>query len=471
MVNADKGAARMFQKGVRGMMNRFGSGIIKKSAALCALAGLLAACETMDQPRGPVITRPAPPQTVPYEPEPQEEVYNEEAFVTTEALQVDGREPIRVALLLPFTSTSENVEKVSEAMSNAAQLAVFESGNDRFLLISKDTKGTPEGAQAAAQEALREGAELVLGPLFSDSVEAAAQLTRSAGVPMIAFSSDMRIAGNGVYLLSFPPEMEIARVTDYAVKNGFMRFGLLTPRSEYGQRVSSSFAEEAYVRGGIVVHEESYEQSPDAMLQPAKRLAQYADKCSSEDNDLRLSNPMPGDPYAAGSGGFQAVLMPEQGTLLRALAPLLPYYDVNVNCIKLLGVSAWNNPRLTREPALAGGWFAAPDPSQSEKFRNQYSSVYAENPPRLASLAYDAALLAARLGLNPKGMRFVPQNIADPNGFLGADGLFRLTQDGRVERGLAILEIRQSGIRVVDPAPQSFMMAPAIDAYGNTTGF
>ncbi len=455
----------------------FDGEMIKKLAVVLLAGSLLASCETGGQ-RGPVISRPLPDGRPPAPTEPAPEVYDEREFVTTEAL--DGKEPIRVALLLPFTSTSENVEKVAEAMSNAAELAVFESGNERFLLISKDTQGTPEGATAAAREALREGAEIVLGPLFSNSVIAASQVTRAAGVPMIAFSSNMNIAGNGVYLLSFPPEMEIARVTDYAVKNGYTRFGLLTPQSEYGDRVSSSFSEETFVRGGVVVHEERYEQSPDAMMQPAKRLSGYAAKCSTLDNPV--SNPSPfgdgrerPDTYidpqlgAQPMGGFQAVLMPEQGTLLRALAPLLPYYDVNVKCIKLLGVSAWNNPRLTREPALSGGWFAAPDPALSENFKQRYKSVYGETPPRLASLAYDAALLTARLGLNQKGARFLSGNIADPNGFLGADGLFRLSAEGSVERGLAILEIRPSGIKVIDPAPRNFIMEfEADDPYSET---
>ena len=251
-------------------------------------------------------------------------------------------------------------------------------------------------------------------------------------------------------------------MTDFAVKRGYTRFGLLSPQSDYGSRVSNSFTEEAFVRGGVVVHQESYEQSPDAMLQPAKRLAQFAQDCSSADqpsvtNPDPFGNELDINPTLQAGSGFQAVLMPEQGTLLRALAPLLPYYDVNVKCIKLLGVSAWNNPRLTREPALSGGWFAAPDPELSEGFKTRYKGVYGDTPPRLASLAYDATLLTARLAQNPRGNRFTPLNIADPNGYLGADGLFRLTPQGTVERGLAIREIRPSGIKTIDPAPRSFV--------------
>lgn len=431
----------------------------KGRAALVAAAfGVAATGCTTPGSTGPVIARPAPETPTPVEaPEEIRPDNNAEDFITQD--QMGNGEPVRVALLLPFSNKSKNVEKVATAMSNAAQLAAFDAADQRYLLIPKDTGGTAEGAAAMANEAIAEGAEIILGPLFSDSVNAAAAVSRQAGVPMIAFSSDMSIAGNGVYLLSFPPEMEVARVTDYAMQNNYIRFGLIAPATEYGSRISNAFAEEVFVRGGIVVHEERYEQSPDAMLQPAKRLARYAARSNgSRAAPISVSPSVDGTPRLIDDGqGFQAVLMPEQGTLLRALAPLLPYYDVDVKRIKLLGVSAWNNPRLTREPALNGGWFAAPEPELSEGFKNRYKKNFGEQPPRLASLAYDASLLAARLAKQPSNNRFTSSNLSDPSGYLGADGLFRLTPSGRVERGLAILEIRSSGIKVIDPAPRSFV--------------
>lgn len=198
------------------------------------------------------------------------------------------------------------------------------------------------------------------------------------------------------------------------------------------------------------------------MLEPAKRLARYSEQIVP----LELRHEFEGDRSASGSApeggagytqGYQAVLMPEQGTLLRALAPLLPYYNVDITRVKLLGVSAWNNPRLTREPALRGGWFAAPDPAITRNFEDRYAAAFGAPPPRLASLAYDATLLSARLGATQsRRNRFSVRSIADPNGYFGADGLFRLNQDGSVERGLAILEIQPGGIQVIDPAPRSF---------------
>jgi ABC-type branched-subunit amino acid transport system substrate-binding protein len=367
---------------------------------------------------------------------------------------MQGAEPVRVGLLLPFSASTEAAQKVASSMFDAAQLAAFETGDRRFLLIPKDTKGNAADAASAARAAINDGAEIILGPLFADEVSAVAQTARAADVPVIAFSSDVANAGNGVFLLSFPPEIEIARVTDYAVLKGMSRFGLIAPATAYGNRVSSAFAEEIFVRGGTLVHEERYEQSPDAMLAPAKRLAQYAKDVVPATTGSGPKNPGADQGYVK---GYQAVLIPETGTLLRALAPLLPYYNVDISRIKLLGVSGWNNPRLIREPALRGGWFAAPDPSITEAFEKRFASAFGEKPPHLASLAYDATLLAARLAQNPrKRGRFDEAGITDPNGYFGADGLFRLKDDGTVDRGLAVLEIQPAGAKVIDPAPRSF---------------
>lgn len=428
-------------------------------ALIAAIA--LAACSSAPSREGPVVARPDRPTVERPETRPDEPgaptSYDRRAYV--EPLHLQGEEPVRVGLLLPFTASSEAAQRIASAMFDAAQLAAFEAGDSRFLLIPKDTKGTAADAAAAARSALADGAEILLGPLFAEEVTAVADVARPAGAPVIAFSSDTASAGDGVFLLSFPPEIEIARVTDYAVLNGMSRFGLIAPATTYGERVSSAFAEEIYVRGGVLVHEERYAQEPSAMLEPAKRLARYAKEVVPSALRHGYDPTTPQNP-ANDEGviyGFQAVLMPEQGTLLRALAPLLPYYDVDIQKVKLLGVSGWNNPRLTREPALRGGWFAAPDPTVTRAFDQRYKTAFGEEPPRLASLSYDAALLAARLAQAPRRRgRFDASAITDPNGYFGADGLFRLMEDGTVERGLAILEIQPGGIQVIDPAPKSF---------------
>ncbi|GGY37497.1 penicillin-binding protein activator [Parvularcula lutaonensis] len=464
-----------------------------KQAGILACAFILAACETLP-------TRTSEPEEPPVA---TDEPVGLEAPVTLP--DIDEDRVVRVALLLPFGDSSENIQDLADAMLKAAQMVAFESGNDSFLLIPEDTKGTPAGARAAARNAINGGADIILGPLLASSVQAVSQEARRRDIPVIAFSTDRRVAGNGTYLLSFPPEPEIERVTSYALSQGYARFGLLAPLNEYGARVADAFHEEIYEGGGTLVHEERYERNADAMREPARRLAQYAAPAfvpqyvtprgprpeqqedrygalpgSQPEQQYDQYGPLPGtqepegplnradvpsESYDPIEDGFQAVLLPEFGRLLRALAPLLPYNDVDVRQIKLLGVSAWNNPGLIGEPALAGGWFAAPDPERSKGFTARYRAAYGENPPRLASLAYDATLIAARLAESGAPNPYSQAMLTNPNGFIGADGLFRLTEEGVVERGLAVLEITRNGVRVIDPAPLSFKPDPYAPQY------
>ena len=438
--------------------SKVGAGAVLR--AVFAVSTLAVAACSSGPSQGPVIVdrdRPAPDASAPPPGGEERAHYDERGFI--EPLHMQKAEPVRVGLLLPFSGGTAAVQKVASSMFDAAQLAAFEAGDDRFLIIPKDTRGTTEGAAAAARSALADGAEIILGPLFSETVSAAAIVTRAANVPLIAFSSDIASAGDGVYLLSFPPEIEVARVTEFAMDQGMQRFGLIAPAKDYGERVSSSVSQELAVRGGVLVHEERYEQDPDKMLAPAKRLAAYSQEIIPPELRHGYDPNRPGAAGASGGDayGFQAVLMPEQGTLLRALAPLLPYYNVDINQVKLLGVSAWDNPRLTREPALRGGWFAAPDPSITAAFEERFDAAFGEKPPKLASLAYDATLLAARLGQGQRRRdRFDARMIENRGGYFGADGLFRFREDGTIERGLAILEIQPGGIQLIDPAPRTF---------------
>ena len=113
-------------------------------------------------------------------------------------------------------------------------------------------------------------------------------------------------------------------------------------------------------------------------------------------------------------------------------------------------------PIIGSEPALVGGWFAASPPEARQAFEQRYQATYGREPPRLASLGYDAAALAAVLAHGGGGEPFSQQAILNPNGFTGVDGLFRFTPGGLVQRGLAVLEVEPQGDVVISPAPQSF---------------
>ena len=149
-----------------------------------------------------------------------------------------GPGQVKVALILPL-SASGNAAVAAQSMKNAAEMALAEFNSPNVFLMVKDDLGTPSGAQQAAQQALDEGAEVILGPLFAQSVQAAAQVARPRNVPIIAFSTDASVAARGVYLLSFLPESDVDRIVEYAIANGKRSFAALLSDGAYGNVVEA----------------------------------------------------------------------------------------------------------------------------------------------------------------------------------------------------------------------------------------
>lgn len=344
--------------------------------------------------------------------------------------------PPRIALLLPLTGRAAGV---GQAMRNAAELALFEIADEEFALSVHDTGSTPDGAAAAAQKAIAGGTRLIVGPLFATEVSAVAPLARPAGVPVIAFSNDRSVAGGGVWVFGLLPDQQVQRVAEYAGSRGLTRFGALVPGNAFGSTTLQALNASVSRIGGSVVASESYPAGRGTENGPlVRRFAQ------------RIGASNGGTPY------IDAVLVPDGGAEIRNLAPLMAYYDIDNTKVRYLGSTLWNDPELGREPALAGGWFAAPSPQTRQPFEQRYRSVFGAAPAGLASLAYDAVSLAAVMARQPGGPAFDPQSLTQPSGFAGVDGLFRLMPDGSNQRGLAILRLTPTGIEIQDPAPTSF---------------
>ncbi len=435
-------------------LRKFMNGARRALLALFVLA--LAACGG-GAPLAPVVFTPSGAPKLP--------PANQSQWIAPEHMR--GAEPVRIALLLPFSAPNPQVRALAQAMLNAAQIALFDQDNAALLLIPKDTLGTADGAARAARQALDQGAEIILGPLFAPSVKAAAALARARKVPVIAFSTDRTVAGQGVYLLSFQPESELDAIARFATQRGLSRFASLIPYGAYGNRVDAAFDASITRYGGVLVQKEYYAREAASMFDPVKRLAQYARRKSSIELEKQKLREIDDDASRAAlqrleasdtwsEVGYEAVLLPEEGNLLRSLAPLLPYYDVDPRTVKFLGTGLWDNPEIAREPSLLGGWFAAPAPQARQAFTANYQDAFGKPPSRIASLAYDAVMLAATLADAPRGLRFSPNAITDPNGYFGVDGLFRFLPDGRTQRGLAIIEITKKGFKVIEPAPTSF---------------
>jgi ABC-type branched-subunit amino acid transport system substrate-binding protein len=336
----------------------------------------------------------------------------------------------KIGLLLPL---SGQYAGLGRSLLQAAEMGLFDTGDDNFTLMVEDT-ATAQGPEGAARKLLAGGVKIILGPIFGPDVRRVAPISTAAHIPLLAFTNDSTLAQSNVYVLGLTPQAQVQRVVAYAGAQGLKKFAILAPNSPYGRLVLSSFQDQVTKSGGTVAQVSFYDPSSLDYTQVVQQIAD-----------------------AHKTAGFDALMIPEGAAKLRQIAPLLPAFEVGPQQVRLLGTILWNDPSLVQEPGLAGGWYAATAPDRWQDFAKRYQDNYSATPDQLGGLIYDAVTLSVALGKGPKGADFSQAALTNANGFSGVSGLFRLLVDGNVERGLSVLELAPAGAVQRDAAPTSFV--------------
>jgi branched-chain amino acid transport system substrate-binding protein len=386
--------------------------VVKRSArilfAACAL--MVAGCQTIvprgEQPTGPVTTEQ--PADRPLEP----------------GLPTDTQRH-RVALLVPMSGPNAGV---GQSIANATTLALLDTKAEKVRITTYDTN---LGAAAAVSRALSEGNRLILGPLMAEDARIVGPIAQKAGVPVISFSNDSSIAGNGVYSMGYAPAQSIERVVTFARSKGLNSFAALVPRGTYGERAGTSLLRAVEGAGGTVVSMQPFDRSPGSITAAVKKLD--------------------------ASSPYDAVLIADGGRVSIQAAPILRK-SVRGAKAQVLGTELWNTESaIAATPALRGAWFASVSDGLYRQLATRYRARFGSTPFRLSSLGYDAVLLTVRIARDwPVGTPFPARRLTDSGGFSGIDGAFRFTRNGIAERALEINQVNAGNFAVLDAAPSGF---------------
>ncbi|MFZ4125475.1 MAG: penicillin-binding protein activator [Rickettsiales bacterium] len=356
---------------------------------------------------------------------------------TAPALQALSGSAVKVALLLPITGRHSDLGR---ALQDAATLSLFdkyatlspEANKRRVELVPYDTGDTPEQAREAADQAAQDGVVLIIGPVFADATQAVAPVAEAAGLSVISFSNNLTVARPNIYLFGFSPEQQTKRVIDFATTQGRNQLAALVPNSAYGQAVLATARTTIAKNSGKLIADAVY--SPQGV-----------------GVESSLDGVLPQGKVAA----FDSMFLPEGGTPLATILRGLKNRGVQGESVKLLGTGLWDDPTLLSRVNLDGAWFATSPPQFTYAFETRFQNTYNYQPPRVASLSYDAVALAVTIVTS--GRSFTPSVLTSRGGFHGpANGIFRFRKDGTSERGLAVLQVRGGSFEVISPAPVSF---------------
>ena len=418
--------------------------------------------------------------------------------IESRKLQLSETQKVKVHLLVPLSGDKANL---GSSMLNAAQMALFDVGSQNFELIPIDTKGNKFDARLAAERAVKEESDLVLGPVFSTNLKEVKPILKKANIPTISFTNNWELADDNTYIMGFMPFTQASRVTKYAVRKGYKNFAAYAPKTKYcdvvvktmknalkttpatiadvgryasQQRDVSNLVADFIETHKVILTPENMEdisiddvfkideETGELIEQPISIDAYKVEEITSEvikEKDTNKDKTDEEKEEEEFTLDFDALMLPLGGEGLRSIINQLEINNVDQNKIKYIGTGLWDDFKLNNFPSMYGAWFAAPDPRMREDFKARFNENFGAYPVRIASLAYDATALAAVLARSARSEAspYTRENLTNQRGFAGIDGIFRFREDGLSERGLAILEIRPGEMRVIDRAPTAFL--------------
>lgn len=348
---------------------------------------------------------------------------------------INASEPVPVALLVPSGSGQSGDAALATSLENAARLAMSDLPNVTIDLRVYDTAGNAGTAAAAAQQAVADGAKIILGPVYAQAANAAGLAVLNNNVNVLSFSNNTSIAGGNVFVLGPTFDNTANRLVSYAGqqgKNGIVTVHSTDAAGQLGQSaIASALTNSRVLDSGSV----AFDRSQQGVINSVPTIKSTVDSTGADSIFLTATT--------AGALPLFSQLLPEAG-----LSPSTTQY---------IGLTRWDIPAQTLElPGVQGGWFALPDPAKAQAYRQRYNNTYGQAPHPISGLAYDGIAAIGALVSQGKSNALTGAALTQNAGFQGVGGIFRLRSDGTNERGLAVATIQNKQVVVIDPAPQNF---------------
>jgi len=349
--------------------------------------------------------------------------------------RIDPKAPVPVALLVPGGSSNGSDQMLAKNLENAARLAIADLKGVNINLRVYNTAGNPSQAASVAVQAVNDGAKIIIGPLYAEAANAVGVAVAGRNVNVLAFSNNAQIAGGNVFILGHTFQNTANRLVSYAKQQGRSKIMTIHARTHAGEVGRAAIANAIAKAGATQAGVGSYEFSQDGIVAA-----------------------VPGIASTILSSGAQAVFFTsDTAGALPLLIQMLPENNVDKDVIKFIGLTRWDIPAQTLAlPGAQGGWFALPHPGMSAKFTSRYSTAFGQPPHAIASLSYDGIAAIGALVKSGNTNALTTAGLTQGSGFVGASGIFRFRPDGTNQRGLAVAQVQNNQLVIVDPAPSNF---------------
>ena len=314
---------------------------------------------------------------------------NSNAFIKSSNENITENEKIlKIGVLLPL---SGEFQDTGQSFLKAIQLALFDIGNENIKIYPKDSKGNALDAYLAAKEFEELGVEVVIGPIFFESLE---RLNEINNITFISLTNKTQKIPKNTIAFGININSQIETLKKYFDEIEVSKTLLLLPKSQFTNQ--AEIIADSELKFYKVFF---YDINAKKITSEIKRITNYQER--KRDLERRINILEKSDLYkdkeelkeleqkhTLGKVNFDSVFVVDFDERLKSVLTSFMFSDISSEEVNFFTVNQWFDKTLFNESALQNLHFPSIDFDNLKKFEKKYLDAFEEKPNQVSILAY-----------------------------------------------------------------------------------
>ena len=360
----------------------------------------------------------------------------------TQEKNSENKNILKIGVLLPLTGEFQDT---GESFLKAIQLALYDISDENIKIYPKDSKGNAFDAYQSAKELEEEGIEIVIGPIFYESLEKLGEINN---ITFISLTNKNNKIPKNTIAFGINIDSQIDVLKKYFDKIEVSKTLLLSPNSKFTEQ-SKSIEEKDILK---FYRTYSYSINPKKITQEIEKITKYRER--KNDLERRIKILEKSDLYkdkrelekleqmhTLGKVNFDSVVVIDFGERLKSVLTSFMFSDVSSKKVSFFTINQWFDETLFNESAMQNLYFPSIDFDNLKKFNKKFINTFNEEANKVSILAYDALGLIYYCWFN-NNFQFSAGQLYSKKGFKGLHGEF-LIRDNQSIQKLKIYKISE----------------------------
>tara|TARA_B100000700_G_scaffold328615_1_gene447033 strand:- start:1685 stop:2839 length:1155 start_codon:yes stop_codon:yes gene_type:complete len=304
----------------------------------------------------------------------------------------DNLNNLKIGLLAPFSGDYENL---GNSLLLSTQLALSEIGDNRIVIIPKDTgSDNKEKFENALKEIIDRGAKIIIGPPDSKYFNI---LEKYNDLIFISLSNKQPKIKNNIISIGISLESQLDAIENFILNQNKKKTVIMYPQNEYASFVENKIKNLKLKNYKLF----KYNSDPKVLTGEIEKLTNYSQRKKNleyrkkiledkDDEDSERELKKLDQMYTLGKVNFDSIIIIDFGNSLKSVLASLAFTDVDDKEILFTTVNQWFDESIFYENSVKNLYYPSIDLKNFKQYNKSYFETFKLKPNEITILAYDA---------------------------------------------------------------------------------